>query len=853
MSEYTEIFGRRIKDLTTPNSELDKTSEPVGNIKIPAGNFPTELSGCEGLRLIDLKNYLFTPLDPEFVADFNLLKETVDTNNVTLTAAINTEVERAKAKEDLIAQQVVINREEAVSKLDEVNLDLQTQINALGAGNLAYKTYDAMFLDKLNIPAKSKVTVTNDPTQSNNGDWQWDGATFTKSSYDPVSISTNYVNSNPNFKAGSIGAGVDLRTLTTSGTYYKVGSTNITPDLNYPAPLAGKLRVDTITSGVTIHEYTVASTAETFKCFLLNGVWSAWKQVETTASGQARIDAAIKSNVSHFEWFMTANNTSPTFNADTKTLSWSSPLIAPSRNHTAGRIYIPAGSIVCDLVAVPNAVLYLDITKVPSNGTLTVEDIPNCLFYASYPTWRGEPNLIPLAKQDRTQNGGVALTACDGFVRIKNSFDKSDQVNLRGRYLEWQAVTAATIATFNPNTKVLSWNGFILAPFIDGTGNVKRIRLSALSVQLNANFDVVYIDLTQLNAASKDIVQADVGTVLKVGSYSTGFEHTANQIPIAKYDGNRNKVFPAAGFVSIVDTGAVDPTDKTSTDYFQYEKTATGLSVFLPTTIGKNIKLGLKKQVIPFDGTSLDSQSDLWRLFEAWKVNSITKENELMICNSGEWECALNVVGATDHVGGYHGDELQLNSIFYIDGVSESQDVIKSGEAKEIMFSQESIIYFQNTQTPLANHKKMLTFTKEGVLLKQKVTFLAEANLASAWLTMVPIMRTVGSDQITDKSSRSEDYFLQVDDNELEGFVRRYTPVVDGSKLKVWGETSKVALDVELVKTANWNSNQNVFITNGGGYNKIYVSAFNGAVTAGTVVPVGTTWEVETMFKLNIS
>ena len=50
----------------------------------------------------------------------------------------------------------------------------------------AYKTFADMDADKTNIPAKSKVTVTNDGTASNNGDWQWDGVAFTKSAYDPL-------------------------------------------------------------------------------------------------------------------------------------------------------------------------------------------------------------------------------------------------------------------------------------------------------------------------------------------------------------------------------------------------------------------------------------------------------------------------------------------------------------------------------------------------------------------------------------------------------------------------------------------------------------------------------------------
>lgn len=62
------------------------------------------------------------------------------------------------------------------------------ELNAVATGNRAYTTYAAMDADKVNIPANSKVTVTNDPTPSNNGDWQWDGVTFTKSNYDLLTL-----------------------------------------------------------------------------------------------------------------------------------------------------------------------------------------------------------------------------------------------------------------------------------------------------------------------------------------------------------------------------------------------------------------------------------------------------------------------------------------------------------------------------------------------------------------------------------------------------------------------------------------------------------------------------------------
>jgi len=45
----------------------------------------------------------------------------------------------------------------------------------------AYLTRAAMEAGSANLTENTKVTVTNDATSSNNGDWQWDGAVFTKS------------------------------------------------------------------------------------------------------------------------------------------------------------------------------------------------------------------------------------------------------------------------------------------------------------------------------------------------------------------------------------------------------------------------------------------------------------------------------------------------------------------------------------------------------------------------------------------------------------------------------------------------------------------------------------------------
>lgn len=109
----------------------------------------------------------------------------------SLNAAITAETNRATTSETNLNTSINTERSRALA----AEAVLQTNINAVGVGNKAYLTYADMNADKANIPNNSKVTVTNDSTSSNNGDWQYStagGGTFTKSVYDPVTTAKNY-------------------------------------------------------------------------------------------------------------------------------------------------------------------------------------------------------------------------------------------------------------------------------------------------------------------------------------------------------------------------------------------------------------------------------------------------------------------------------------------------------------------------------------------------------------------------------------------------------------------------------------------------------------------------------------
>lgn len=106
-----------------------------------------------------------------------------------LDQKIEAEQIRATSKE----AQLQSNISQETDRATIVEQSLQSQINAVGVGNKAYTTYTTMVADKANIPAKSKITVTNDPIASNNGDYQYDGTAFTKSAYDTLTQSKNYI------------------------------------------------------------------------------------------------------------------------------------------------------------------------------------------------------------------------------------------------------------------------------------------------------------------------------------------------------------------------------------------------------------------------------------------------------------------------------------------------------------------------------------------------------------------------------------------------------------------------------------------------------------------------------------
>lgn len=75
-------------------------------------------------------------------------------------------------------------------KADKIYVD--ANLTAISGGHKAYQTLALAQSAQGTLPVNTIVEVTNDPTASNNGTYQWNGTTLTKSAYDPLTQAKNF-------------------------------------------------------------------------------------------------------------------------------------------------------------------------------------------------------------------------------------------------------------------------------------------------------------------------------------------------------------------------------------------------------------------------------------------------------------------------------------------------------------------------------------------------------------------------------------------------------------------------------------------------------------------------------------
>ena len=120
------------------------------------------------------------------------------------------------------AQQAVIDVSSAeanvYSALSAQQIAVNNSLTAIAGGHKAYQTLALAQAAQASLPANTIVEVTNDG--ANNGTYQWNGTTLTKSAYDPLSQSKLYADT---LISSSLSTTTDLNTLE-AGNYYLLSS-----------------------------------------------------------------------------------------------------------------------------------------------------------------------------------------------------------------------------------------------------------------------------------------------------------------------------------------------------------------------------------------------------------------------------------------------------------------------------------------------------------------------------------------------------------------------------------------------------------------------------------------------------
>lgn len=298
---------------------------------------------------------------------------------------------------------------------------VDSMVASIAGGHKGYATLALATTASTGLSANTVVEVTNDATTSNNGLYLWNGTTLTKSNYDPLSLAKAYTDTT--IKSKSLGT-TDLNTLFTEGVYFQSTSANATSVRNYPLHAQATnstLQVIAMSSNTIMQVIYAAGKTSTRMIFSASATptYQVWNTSLNTAD-KTSIDssiATVSSNITkRLEWYVSGSNGVVSYNPSTKTLSWNNVLVAASA-YTTRRVQLPSTSFTFSGTAYET--LYLDLANVPSNGTVTIDDIPNCLKIAKYgdpvaTAFTDKSTQIPLAKMTPQGN----LVGCSGFPTI---------------------------------------------------------------------------------------------------------------------------------------------------------------------------------------------------------------------------------------------------------------------------------------------------------------------------------------------------------------------------------------------------------------------------------------------------
>lgn len=293
----------------------------------------------------------------------------------TVADIVDLRTNKADKTEVDAALQAKVNADDVYSKeLTYTKAEVDTTFAAYVGGRKGYTTLALAQADQSNLPANTVVEVTNDPTTSNNGTYQWNGTTLTKSDYDPLAQAKAYVsNTGMASVVGPVMSNINYvtatRTLEFKNTLYVVSGTSQYP-LTTPQSVVlssnttYRIEYNVSTSLISAVVYNAARTEGS----LVVGFVTVTADTLTTSDFAYRVDGAVPVGApSEYGELLNSFSSRIAFDTVAKTLT----MAAAVRVLSAGFTYVPPASVVVPFPATAGAysLVFNKVTKLYSFKT----------------------------------------------------------------------------------------------------------------------------------------------------------------------------------------------------------------------------------------------------------------------------------------------------------------------------------------------------------------------------------------------------------------------------------------------------------------------------------------------------
>lgn len=310
-------------------SEMELVNDVTGAEKVP-----TDQTGDKAINIDQILAYVNSKVKPIWGNIQGDINKQTDLNNL-----INAKYETLR-----------------LSLQTEID-DLQQQVNALGGGaSYGYKSYDAMVADAANIPPKSVVTVGGDPDPSKDGQYIYDGITFSKSPYDPLQQAKDYVNANKLFKPQALAEPIDFNTLREKGFYYFFSGATWDSSLNKPPfnnQWAYVLVLPISDSVVAQFVWAFNSGKFAFRFSNASLLWSPWGVFSNDSDITNLVKIAVNADLDSTFDARTVNSINPIFESLSKNFfDKNSPLLVNRRINQFGNLEEHTNSVTTSLISV---------------------------------------------------------------------------------------------------------------------------------------------------------------------------------------------------------------------------------------------------------------------------------------------------------------------------------------------------------------------------------------------------------------------------------------------------------------------------------------------------------------------